>query len=60
MGSHHFCGGPLWRVEAWFHHLIGRRFLARVARETALMRVAVIGATGTIGRPLVEALALDA
>ena len=27
-------GGPLWRVEAWFHDLIGRRFLARVARET--------------------------
>lgn len=27
-------GGPLWRVEARFHHLIGRRFLARVARET--------------------------
>jgi len=27
-------GGPLWRVEAWLHHLIGRRFLARVARKT--------------------------
>jgi hypothetical protein len=25
--------GPLWRVEAWFHDLVGRRFLARVARE---------------------------
>jgi len=27
-------GGPLWRVEAWFHHLIGRRFLVRVTRKT--------------------------
>src|SRR5215212_3596135 len=27
-------GGPLWRVEAWFHDLVGRRFLARVARKT--------------------------
>jgi len=27
-------GGPFWRVEAWFHDVIGRRFLARVARET--------------------------
>jgi hypothetical protein len=26
--------GPLWRIEAWFHDRIGRRFLARVARET--------------------------
>ncbi|MDX6409477.1 MAG: hypothetical protein QOE13_2548 [Gaiellaceae bacterium] len=26
--------GPLWRAQAWFHDLIGRRFLARVARET--------------------------
>ena len=26
--------GPLWRVEAWLHDRIGRRFLARVARET--------------------------
>jgi hypothetical protein len=26
-------GGPLWRVEAWFHLLIGRRFLARVSRK---------------------------
>jgi hypothetical protein len=26
--------GPLWRVEAWFHGLVGRRFLARVVRET--------------------------
>jgi hypothetical protein len=26
--------GPLWRVEAWFHDLVGRRFLARVRRET--------------------------
>jgi len=26
--------GPLWRLEAWLHDLIGRRFLARVARET--------------------------
>ncbi|MGZ4333707.1 MAG: hypothetical protein ACXVZL_07380 [Gaiellaceae bacterium] len=25
--------GPFWRVEAWLHDLIGRRFLARVARE---------------------------
>lgn len=25
--------GPLWRVEAWLHDRIGRRFLARVARE---------------------------
>lgn len=25
--------GPLWRVEAWFHTVVGRRFLARVARE---------------------------
>ena len=25
--------GPLWRVEARVHALIGRRFLARVARE---------------------------
>jgi hypothetical protein len=24
--------GPLWRVEAWFHTVVGRRFLARVAR----------------------------
>ena len=23
-------GGPFWRVEAWLHDLIGRRFLARV------------------------------
>jgi hypothetical protein len=27
-------GGPLWRVEARLHDLVGRRFLARVARET--------------------------
>jgi hypothetical protein len=26
-------GGPLWRVEAWFHLLIGRRFLVRVSRK---------------------------
>jgi hypothetical protein len=26
--------GPFWRLEAWFHALVGRRFLARVARET--------------------------
>jgi hypothetical protein len=26
--------GPLWRLEARLHDLIGRRFLARVARET--------------------------
>ncbi len=26
--------GPFWRVEAWFHDLVARRFLARVARET--------------------------
>lgn len=26
--------GPFWRAEAWFHDLVGRRFLARVARET--------------------------
>ena len=26
-------GGPFWRLEARFHDLIGRRFLARVARE---------------------------
>ena len=26
--------GPLWRVEAWIHTVVGRRFLARVARET--------------------------
>ena len=25
--------GCLWRVEAWVHGLVGRRFLARVARE---------------------------
>lgn len=25
--------GPLWRVEARFHDLIGRRFLSRVSRE---------------------------
>ena len=25
--------GPLWRVEVWFHDQVGRRFLARVARE---------------------------
>lgn len=25
--------GPLWRLEAWFHDRVGRRFLARVARE---------------------------
>jgi len=23
-----------WRVEAWFHDLTGRHFLARVSRET--------------------------
>jgi len=27
--------GPLWRVEVWFHDLVGRRFLARVAREAS-------------------------
>lgn len=27
--------GRLWRVEEWFHALIGRRFLQRVARERA-------------------------
>jgi hypothetical protein len=27
--------GPLWRVEAWFHDLVGKRFLARVAREAS-------------------------
>jgi hypothetical protein len=27
-------GGPLWRLEAWMHNVVGRRFLARVARET--------------------------
>jgi hypothetical protein len=26
--------GPCWRIEARFHDLVGRRFLARVARET--------------------------
>jgi hypothetical protein len=26
--------GPFWRVEAMLHDRIGRRFLARVARET--------------------------
>jgi hypothetical protein len=26
--------GPLWRTQARLHDLIGRRFLARVARET--------------------------
>lgn len=26
--------GRLWRAEAWLHDLIGRRFLARVSRET--------------------------
>jgi hypothetical protein len=26
--------GPFWRVEAWFHTVVGRRFLARVARES--------------------------
>lgn len=26
-------GGSLWRVEAWFHDLVGRRFFARIARE---------------------------
>jgi hypothetical protein len=26
-------GGPFWRFEEWFHDLVGRRFLARVARE---------------------------
>jgi hypothetical protein len=26
--------GPFWRVEAWLHDVIGRRFLARVLRET--------------------------
>jgi len=25
--------GPLWRLESSFHDLVGRRFLARVARE---------------------------
>ena len=25
--------GPLWRLQAWFHELVGKRFLARVARE---------------------------
>lgn len=25
--------GPLWRIESWLHDLVGRRFLARVARE---------------------------
>lgn len=25
--------GPLWRIEALLHDLVGRRFLARVARE---------------------------
>jgi hypothetical protein len=24
---------PLWRLESSFHDLVGRRFLARVARE---------------------------
>ncbi|HEY7538420.1 MAG TPA: hypothetical protein VH721_10550 [Gaiellaceae bacterium] len=27
--------GPLWRIQAWFHVLVGRRFLARVARRAA-------------------------
>jgi len=27
--------GPFWRVEQWFHDLVGRRFLARVAVETS-------------------------
>ena len=26
--------GRLWGLEAWFHDLVGRRFLVRVARET--------------------------
>ena len=26
-------GGALWRLEAWFHDVVGRRFFARVARE---------------------------
>ena len=25
--------GPLWRLESAFHDLVGRRFLARIARE---------------------------
>jgi hypothetical protein len=25
--------GPLWRIESWLHDRVGRRFLARVARE---------------------------
>jgi len=25
--------GPLWRIESSLHYLVGRRFLARVARE---------------------------
>jgi hypothetical protein len=25
--------GPLWRIESLLHDLVGRRFLARVARE---------------------------
>ena len=27
--------GPFWRIEQWFHDLVGRRFLARVAVETS-------------------------
>ena len=26
-------GGSLWRVEAWFHDVVGRRFFDRIARE---------------------------
>ena len=28
-----FLRGPLWRIQLAFHYLVGRRFVARVARE---------------------------
>ena len=49
--------GPLWRVEAWLPRSGRPDGFSRASRARRTeMRVAVVGATGTIGRPLVEAL----
>ena len=52
------CWGALWRLEVALHDLVAARFLALVPAST-LMRVVVVGATGTIGRPLVAVLWLS-
>ncbi len=58
-------GFPAWtgalyaRGQARIHDAVGRRFLAGLTGERDAMKVAVLGATGTIGSALVPVLARE-